>query len=512
MKKHLLLLLFFFLLVLFIGITPNSGFADGTEILDSPSIPIASGTGVTAAGTGLTVFQPGTININIPSASDVIQVLLYWQGTSSSIIGDNSITVQGIDIIGSLIGGPVVPGAAHSFFTYRADITNLGLISSGANSISVGGLDFDVVSNGAGILVILDDGSTLAEIDIRDGQDVAYIYAAELITTKTEPQTFTFASSTNDRTANLSMFFSSVSGPYSGGGFRPSSIEITVNGVTNIISNLLDSSDGAEWDTVNLDLFIPAGASSLTVQAFSRDDLGTGQTPASLFWLTASLSISPGDRVACRVTAGGNKKNAFCDSDSLEVCAVDGTDTWGGQFGAPPRIAGNWTHHHAPTVDDSFVFHSNEMFNVECSDPGPFCQPARYAPNRQIDFMGLGVFNSKKGSYESFPEWSVCFQVHLEDAGEGGPGSRKKHVTEPCTHCPGTPIVNALDCPNCKDYYMIEIYDTPANDGNICTGNIIYVNGPGAPENCTEVGDPQLGGYFTDRGNVQLHPDKNGPN
>ena len=143
--------------------------------------------------------------------------------------------------------------------------------------------------------------------------------------------------------------------------------------------------------------------------------------------------------------------------------------------------------------------------------PGPFCEPARYAPNRQIDFMGLGRFNNTKGIYSSFPEGSLCFQVHLEDTGEPGPGSRKKHVTDPCTHCPGTPIINVSDCPNCTDYYMLKIYDTAANDGSFCTGNIIYVNGPGVPENCTGPNDPDLGGYFTDRGNVQLHPDKNGP-
>lgn len=195
----------------------------------------------------------------------------------------------------------------------------------------------------------------------------------------------------------------------------------------------------------------------------------------------------------------------------MQSCVVDGTDTWGGQFGAPPRIDGNWTHHHEPTKQDSFVFHSNEMFNVICSDPGRFCKPARFAPNRQIDFMGLGRFNTKKGVFSSLPEESLCFQVHLEDTGEGGPGSRKKHVEEQCTHCPGTPIINAADCPSCTDYYMIEIYDSAANDGSLCTGNIIYVNGPGVPENCTGDTDPQLNGYFTDRGNVQLHPDKNGP-
>jgi hypothetical protein len=191
----------------------------------------------------------------------------------------------------------------------------------------------------------------------------------------------------------------------------------------------------------------------------------------------------------CRVTAGGNKDN-------------NGTDTWGGQAGAQPGIDGNWTHHHKPGPKESFVFHSNDLFEITCSDPGPFCEPARDAPNRQIDFSGIGRFNNQKGF--SFPTEPVCFTVHLEDTGEPGPGSRKTDVDPTlCDHCPGTPIINADDCENCTDYYEIKIY---GNAG--CEGDPIYVNGPGTPGNCG-LDDPKLGGYFTDKGNVQMHPDNN---
>ena len=49
--------------------------ADGTETLGVPTIPIASGTGVVAAGTGM-VTQPGAIDIDIPAGAAVAQVLL----------------------------------------------------------------------------------------------------------------------------------------------------------------------------------------------------------------------------------------------------------------------------------------------------------------------------------------------------------------------------------------------------------------------------------------------------
>ena len=51
------------------------------------------------------------------------------------------------------------------------------------------------------------------------------------------------------------------------------------------------SGDGADWDTINLEINIPAGETSLTVQAFSRDDLGTGNLPASFSWLGAGLMM-----------------------------------------------------------------------------------------------------------------------------------------------------------------------------------------------------------------------------
>ncbi len=350
--------------LVFFGTTSVEVWADGDEILGPPGINIAEGTEVIAVGTGLAASQPGTININI--TDNIKQVLLYWDGRSDTgNLGDNTIMLNGTEITGTLIGQSDELKNSDHLLVYRADITSLGILGGGSNSIAVDGLNFDVVNYGAGILVILDDGSAIVPMEIRDGQDYAF-HSSPGRLTNTVAQTFNFSSTKFDRTASLSMFFSSVSGAFSGGGDRPSSIEITVGGNTALISNILDSSDGEEWDTINLDIIIPSGAKSITVEAFSRDDLGTGGNPASFNWLAASLSVPEGDTVACRVTAGGNKKDGFCDSD-LQSCVVDGFDTWGGQFGAPPRIAGNWTHHHAPSKDDSFVFHSNEMFNVICT-------------------------------------------------------------------------------------------------------------------------------------------------
>jgi hypothetical protein len=223
----------------------------------------------------------------------------------------------------------------------------------------------------------------------------------------------------------------------------------------------------------------------------------------------------------CRVTAGGNKDGLTipCElkpngAPDPATCADKGPDTWGGQAGAPPRTDGNWTHHHKPNNKDTFVFHSNDLFDITCSDPGPICEPSSApSPDRQIDFSGIGRFTNKHGEYAALPDGDLCFRVHLEDLGEPGPGGRRNDIDPTaCSHCPGTVIGNDPDCENCTDYYMIRIYDSPAFDPDThdCTGNLIYFNGAPSYDVCNQVGDPLLDGYYVRAGNVQMHTDNNG--
>ena len=83
MRRNSLLMAFIGLAgLLHVSVLPSAVFADGTEVLGDPSITIASGTGVVAAGTGLKA-QPGTINVSIPAGASIEQVLLYWSGEFS---------------------------------------------------------------------------------------------------------------------------------------------------------------------------------------------------------------------------------------------------------------------------------------------------------------------------------------------------------------------------------------------------------------------------------------------
>ncbi len=139
---------------------PSGVLADGNDELGPPSITIESGTGLIVAGAGLD-SQPGIINLTVPTGATVAQVLLYWEGQtrlSSGALGDDTIVINAMEVTGTLIGEVERDDQSKSW-TYRADITGLGLITPGPNVLSVGGLAFDAFDNGAGILAIIDDGS-----------------------------------------------------------------------------------------------------------------------------------------------------------------------------------------------------------------------------------------------------------------------------------------------------------------------------------------------------------------
>ncbi|MBW2664333.1 MAG: hypothetical protein JRD93_20740 [Deltaproteobacteria bacterium] len=220
-----------------------------------------------------------------------------------------SIKVNDIPITGDLIGGPYHPftGNRWNGLAFRADITDLDLVGPGSKTLTVDNVIFDGVSaslgvaNGAGLLVIYEDASLpRTEIIIRDGHDFAY-HAKDGLLTTTAPQTFKFSESLLDRTANLKMFFSTVVGVVSSGSLvpRPTAIKIDVKNefdaliptTTYWLNDALMSIDGQEWDTLEHNVFIPAGTNSLTIQAYSLDNLGTDDDPASLTWIAAALSM-----------------------------------------------------------------------------------------------------------------------------------------------------------------------------------------------------------------------------
>lgn len=274
-------------------LSANATAFDGSEKLDVPvGIEMANaGSEVLLAGVGMKDKFERILKLDVPAGVEIKQVIAYWegQGLSQTEHGDmDKILLNGIEVTGKRIGG-----ATNFFFsrwtsTYRADVTGLDLIGHGANEVKVRGLNFKGISNGLGLAVIIDDGQNTGTVDMRDGNDNAMIGFESPLDTTT-PVSYSFAPSTEDRTASLGYFFGSIAKE------RPTVIEISIdNQVAETINDALTNSDGDEWDTYKHDVVIPAGATSLSIRVLSMDSgLGAykGNNPASLTWVFNSFAL-----------------------------------------------------------------------------------------------------------------------------------------------------------------------------------------------------------------------------
>ena len=402
--------------------------ADGTEMLGTPSITVAPGTDIRGAGIGLEDSQPGDITVDVPAEAIVQQVILYWGGDNlllSDQTPTDTIQVAGSDVTGAFIGGNTQYVGNYVTVTYRADITSLSLVNPGSNTFSVGGLDFTQQQYGAGVIVIFDDGSPASQIDVRDGNDFAFINFAPTLDA-TVAQLFNFTPANADRVGSVELFVGSVADDTGVLGFRPSSFEVTVGGVTAVFSDQLGSNDGRYWDTVNLVVTIPAGADSLTTQVFSRDDgvVAPGNLPASLTWIASGFSVLTPPPDLCWITTGG-----FHNSGET-AGAKD--YTFGGNVGPPPR--GSWEVVDHNTGDN---FHSNDVQIVSCeviqlTGPGQPGGKKGFKIN-QANFEGTGRLNGVDG----FP-----FTGYVQDAGE--PHGKKGNDQDFFSITVRDPVTNAI--------------------------------------------------------------------
>ncbi len=214
-------------------------------------------------------------------------------------------------------------------------------------------------------------------------------------------------------------------------------------------------------------------------------------------YLDAGLCLQDG--IGCRVTGGGVNELGYWDGSLVTARTLNERYTFGGQAGAntalPPQPAGEWEHNNHSGPSGSFAFHGGthsapdgtEITLIECMDEG-FCNPARPAPAKQIDFYGVGIFHNLKGvsaiiaANVTEGESLHYFEVNIDDAGEPG---RTRGVPAGCPS-DGFGIngsVELVDC-GCPDFYRITIHaDTDP------TSPIIY----------------QVWGYPIG-GNLQIHP------
>ncbi|MGC9326772.1 MAG: DUF3344 domain-containing protein, partial [Candidatus Hinthialibacter sp.] len=265
------------------------------ELNESDGFHISGGSDIVSSGTGLETLPDGVsgqILIDVPG--EIVRAFLYWEGETSHGVPQgviDTITVNGEEIYGILIGGPEVFYSEEGYGdiiyqSYRADITEM--ITPGTNTITIDDADFDYpvdqIADGAGVLVVYEDGSGDSEIFIRDGQDLAYHeYEGNLQTTV--PQTFTFTPTEEDRTATLILISSDIRDDE----YRPNQVIVDVGDNHTVYDDLFGGEDGNKWDTETIDVTIPGGESSLTVEVVSPD--GTIDDGASIAWIVSALSV-----------------------------------------------------------------------------------------------------------------------------------------------------------------------------------------------------------------------------
>ena len=227
--------------------------------------------------------------------------------------------------------------------------------------------------------------------------------------------------------------------------------------------------------------------------------------------------LPPSVPIECRLTGGGvsedgllilfpelTNQGTLVEGTAAEAADAEDPDLdryqFGGQTGAPTASYGEWTHHQQKGPMGMFTFHAGtasapegtEIDIVTCSDPG-FCDPAREAPAKQIDFEGVGTFKNVRSGPLKVNEFVVpdnnkvkrtlhYFRVHVEDIGEPGSGGKQIKDSD-CVHEIGTTIDEG-DCVICPDVYQIEIHET-----ELQSSPVIY----------------SVGG-FIDNGNLQIHP------
>ncbi len=267
------------------GTGPFVSSLNGTETLGDIPISLAAGTGIVVGGVGTRTTQPATMTVVVPDGATVKQVILYWEGNNPTPVGDDQVTIEGSLVTGDQIGGPTYFYTNAFTTTYRADITTLGVVAAGTNSIEVSGMNY-AKNNGAGVMVIYDDGSGASQIGIKDGSDCAYYGFSSPLDT-TVPQTFTFAAAAMDREATIALLASSVEDN------RPNVLRVTIESVVTDIVDPLHDSGGGKWDAYQTTVTIPAGATELTMQCLSLKDPTSTFTgdPASLDWNCAALSV-----------------------------------------------------------------------------------------------------------------------------------------------------------------------------------------------------------------------------
>lgn len=270
---------------------------DGLEAVDLSGI---TATDFISVGTGTASRGEENISVEVPAGATIEKVYLYW----ARIDSENSpaaptIIVNGIETTGNLIGGPVdIPNDTNAGITFRADLTDSEIITSGLNT-------FNIQDNpsapaeplGASVLVFYtSDSGKQSQMLLFDGVDFAFAQSAAPDEDQQEalrecvPRTFRFEATDFERQAQLTLFIGDIEPEDAAE--RPNSLRIEVGDLPTEqigpLPNPFQGLQGSEWDNFTRTITIPAGTETITV--FPVSGPGDG-LPASLVWALAGLSV-----------------------------------------------------------------------------------------------------------------------------------------------------------------------------------------------------------------------------
>lgn len=260
------------------------------------------GLSVASGATGLETIGGGSAALTVNIGGPVQAALLYWAGRDrpcpqsggacvipSQPYKDQVLVFDGNLITGTIIGTegqPVSGGGPINNIGYLADVTNI-VKAHGTGPQSFAIADGDLGSNlfrlnGATLLVIYTaPGDTNSyRLIVFDGLDFAYgADPTPGATQVTTPVTFSHGSSANARSAQILV---SVGDAEAG---RPDEIDISNN---PSVLNSLVAAAGEAWDAEWLNVNVPAGVSSTTLQLVSAP---VNQNPDSLLWALGVMRL-----------------------------------------------------------------------------------------------------------------------------------------------------------------------------------------------------------------------------
>lgn len=260
------------------------------------------GLSVAAAGAGMQNLGGASTTITVNIGGPVQAALLYWAGRDRPCpesggacvvpfqpYKDQVLRFDGQLVTGAIIGTegqPVSGGGPINNIGFLADVTAI-VQARGTGSQSFSLSDGDMASNlfrlnGASLVVIYTaagDTNTYRVI-VYDGLDFAYgADPTPGATRVTVPVTFNHGSAASARAAQI--FISSGDGVLD----RPDRIDISNNGS---LVNTLNGSSGFDWDADWINIGIPGGIATTTLQLFSEP---ANQNPDSLLWELGILRL-----------------------------------------------------------------------------------------------------------------------------------------------------------------------------------------------------------------------------